>query len=228
MLDTIENILNGNQYPLLRANRQEAYVYRQFLQDTPSVAPNYSPLYKVEFRHIAHHPYKVRYYFRLINNDIYTHLNQFFAQYSEQNKLQIPYHHRQIRSVIEEYISHFYEKLQQQPASDDLLTAPPTSLSEAQMFTIICYYAIASLACAYMQYGLHFRQYLPKDFQWQTPQDFIYDVLQCEFPKEILIHDLNAPQDTAPQPTSNFHFHGNVGQVIGNANQINNHYDEQR
>lgn len=125
MLDTIENILNGNQYPLLRANRQEAYVYRQFLQDTPSVAPNYSPLYKVEFRHIAHHPYKVRHYFRLINNDIYTHLNQFFAQYSEQNKLQIPYHHRQVRSVIEEYISHFYERLQQQPASDDLLTTPP-------------------------------------------------------------------------------------------------------
>ena len=187
MLDTIKNILSGNQYPLLKINRQEGYVFRQFIQDTTSIIPQYSSIYKVKFLNIENHPYKVRYYFRLINNDIYTTLNQFFTQYNGKNSALIQYHHQNFKQAIEEYIGGFYEKIQQQDVSANLLKEPPSTLDEQQMFVIIAYYAIASLACAYFQYLEQFSMSLPTKNLPETPNDFIYETLQSSFPKEIEI-----------------------------------------
>lgn len=230
MFDTIRNILKGDQHPLLKSNKREAYVYRQFLQDAPNIIPNYTPIYKVNFQNIEHHPYKIRYYFRLITNDIYNNLNRVFAQQS--NDLIIQYQHQEIKQAIEEYIYNFHEKIAQQKQTAALLSAPPSNYTEEQMFAIICYYALASLACAYMQYIDHFKQNLALTNPPTTPQDFIYDTLQIEFPKEILIKDQNLPiEESVTQPqqggnTFNFNFNKNVGQVIGNADQVNIKQDE--
>lgn len=187
MLDTIKNILSGNQYPLLKINRQEGYVFRQFIQDTTNVTPQYTSIYKVKFLNIENHPYKVRYYFRLISNDIYTTLNQFFDQYKGKSSAIIQYHHQNFKQAIEEYIGGFYEKIRMQDAPSNLLKEPPSTLDEQQMFVIIAYYAIASLACAYFQYLEQFSMSLPTKNLPETPNDFIYETLQSSFPKEIEI-----------------------------------------
>lgn len=187
MLNIIKNILSGDQYPLLKTNCIEGHVFRQFLQDTPSVNPEFTPAYRVNFLHMENHPYKVRFYFRLITNDIYTTLNQFFEQYKEKSALQIQYHHQNFKLAIEEYIVCFNEKIQIQDISGNLLKEPPSRLDEQQMFVIIAYYAIASLACAYFQYLDQFSMSLPHEDMPESPNDFIYDTLQAPFPKEIEI-----------------------------------------
>lgn len=187
MFDTIKNIISGNQYPLLKINRQEAYVFRQFIQDTNNVVPQYTPIYKVKFQHIENHPYKVHYYFRLISNDIYATLNQCFSQYRGKNSIQIQYHHQNFKQAIEEYIAAFNEKIQQQDVPANFLKEPPSTFDEPQMFVIIAYYAIASLACAYFQYLEQFSMSLPTKNLPNTPNDFIYETLQTSFPKEVYI-----------------------------------------
>ena len=185
MLDTIKSILSGNQYPLLKNNRREGYVFRQFLQDTPSVIPQYVSNYKVKFVNIENHPYKVRYYFRLISNDIFSTLNQCFAQYKGKRSTLIQYYHQNFKQAIEEYMSGFYEKIQQQDIPADLLKEPPSILNEQQMFVIIAYYAIASLSAAYFQYLEQFSISLSTKDLPETPSDFIYEALQASFPKEV-------------------------------------------
>lgn len=190
MLDTIKNILNGDQYPLLKSNLQEGYVYRQFLDDTANIVPNFTPIYKVEFKNIEHHTYKVRYYFRIITNDIYTTLNHIFSQSENKSALQVQYQHQNFKQIVEEYIFNFHSKLQSLHLHPDFLQVPPKEI-EQEKFAIIAYYAIASLATAYLQYINHFLQHLTNKELPTTPQEFIFDTLQTEFPKEIIIKDQN-------------------------------------
>ena len=204
MLAIIKNILDGDQYPLLKNNQQAGHVFRQFSQDTPNIFPQYTPIYKIKFQHIEHHPYKVHYYFRIINNDIYTTLNQCFAQYAGKSAPQIQFHHQNFKRSIEEYMYKFYEKIQQQAVPSNLLKEPPSTFDELQMFVIIAYYAIASLACAYFQYLDQFSMSLPTKDRPENPYDFIYATLQASFPKEILIIDTTAP-NIEEQPKGNIY-----------------------
>lgn len=187
MLDTFRNILSGNQYPLLKINRQTGQVFHQFIQDTQPVTPQFTPIYKVKFLHIDNQPYKVHYYFRIINNEIYATLNQCFAQYRGKSSIQIQYHHQNFKQAVAEYMYTFYEKIQLQEVPANFLKEPPSTFDEPQMFVIIGYYAIASLACAYFQYLEQFSMSLPTKDLPETPNAFIYETLQASFPKEVQI-----------------------------------------
>ena len=239
MLDTIKNIISGNQYPLLKINRQEAYVFRQFIQDTNIVVPQYTPIYKVKFQNIENHPYKVHYYFRLISNDIYATLNQCFSQYKGKSSIQIQYHHQNFKQAIEEYIAAFYEKILQQDIPANFLKEPPSALDESQMFVIIAYYAIASLACAYFQYLEQFSMSLPTKNLPETPSDFIYETLQASFPKEVLIYctkqqttyERQSPEEVPATQPANFEKEA-IEQFIENVNKVTqllyNEWNEKR
>ena len=239
MFDTIKNIISGNQYPLLKINKQEAYVFRQFIHDTNIVVPQYTPIYKVKFQHIENHPYKVHYYFRLISNDIYATLNQCFSQYKGKSAIQIQYHHQILKQAVEEYIAAFYEKIHQQDIPANFLKEPPSVFNESQMFVIIAYYAIASLACAYFQYLEQFSMSLPTKNLPETPNDFIYETLQASFPKEVLIYctkqqttyDHQSPEEVPANQPTNLEKEA-IEQFIENVNKVTqllyNEWNEKR
>ena len=237
MLDTIKSILNSNMHPLQPKNLQGAHIYLQYLNSTDTVAPIYSSIYHVEFQQMPNCPSKAKYYFRLIHNDITQCLNHYYKESQAQPPTDsVEYWHYSFHKLIAELITHFQESINLHNLSlqETLKVTDYTNDKENEIYTLICYYAIAMLAACYMQWLNIFESVLlPDTNRPTTPQEFIFDTLQIEIPKEIIIKDLNAKTPTKDAQTIIYNtnnFNKPVDNVITSVDTFNslpNEYDNQ-
>ncbi|MBR1786898.1 MAG: hypothetical protein IJ756_07080 [Paludibacteraceae bacterium] len=229
MLDTIKSILNSDMHPMLPKNLQGAHIYLQYLNSTDTVAPIYRSIYNVEFQQMPYCPSKAKYYFRLIHNDITQCLNQYYKEAQTQPSVDsVEYWHYSFQKLIAELITHFQEsiKLQNLSLQETLKVTDYTNGKETEIYTLICYYAIAMLAACYMQWLNIFESVLPPNINRPTtPQEFIFDTLQIEFTQEIQIIDPNAPKLIVNDPNLTINntniFNAPVGNNISNIEKYN-------
>lgn len=234
MLDTITNILNKQLYPLNTNNIQEPYIYNRKLQDIEIIKPNFESIYQVYFQEYPYIPPKAKFYFYLINNDIAYLLNTYIAKKNENpSEARIAYWHSQVKKAIDGTIYHFHKTILNNNLSlkkDDSIGFAHND-EEKQTFALICYYAISALACTYLHWLAIYKDKL-QDVELHTnPYEYIYSVIFTPLPQGIYIEDKTINEPTAkPQGgnTYNYNIQGNVGQVIGKADQVNTTQDEQR
>lgn len=206
MFEKIADILNTDLHPLSNANQQEAYIYQRFLRDTERIVPAQPPMFVVSFDSIEHLPAKAQYYCRLIDNDLTYCLNHYYAEIAAiPSANRVAYWHYQVRAAIAALISQYNDALKYNNFSaEDIYSEDSfTNSSNEHIFTLIAYYALASLAGTYIQLLHIFQPYLEEytDKPLPSPFDFIFDVLDAELPMQVIIQTKKANKPTASSST---------------------------
>lgn len=204
MFDTIQSILNGERHPLHHDNCLPAHIYRQYLETTETVVPTFPFLYNVNFRHLGFAPYKAKYYFRLIHNEITDCLNYYHKEaQTKPTPDSVIYWHYGLNRLVAEYITHFHQLTYFHPITllEVINQQDFRRDGDSKTYPLICYYAIAMLAVCYLQWLYIFREFLPVEMMRPaTPEEFIFDVLQTNLPEEIYISSIEPPKSQAKYP----------------------------
>ena len=211
MFEKIADILNTDLHPLSDANQQEAFIYQRFLRDTERIVPAQPLMFVVSFDSIEHLPAKAQYYCRLIDNDLTYCLNHYYAEIAAiPSTNRVAYWHYQVRTAIAALINQYNDALKYNNLSaEDIYSEDSfTNSSNEHIFTLIAYYAMASLAGTYIQLLHIFQPYLEEyaDKTLPSPFDFIFEVLDAELPMQVNIQtktaNKSANSSPAPKPLS--------------------------
>lgn len=198
MLDTIKKIIHLNLCPLKGGNQGNDYYESKFRQ-LGIVEEKFAASYSVNFKAPLFSS-KVKYYKRLIDNDIATCLND--KLFVEPKENLILYYRKNLQDKVTAHLSDIKNVIEKEQLDLDIVLSIHDYAKDLlhNECTYIYHYMILALIRCYLEFQHHFIESIESDKQLSI-DDFFVQMLQWKAPEKIGIEEIKRIEIEPEKPT---------------------------
>lgn len=189
-MEDIEKILFGELQPFRKDLKGDDY-YTPAFRGLKYVTPSFQPRYKINFRAPLFSP-KIKYYKRLIDNNITEGLNTHFNFLDNREADLILFHRKKIFAKVKSDLEDIQRYIIFNDHDLDEITFKFANFKDNfqhKECTYIYNYILTALIRYYLEFQAHYIQYIEEDKQYSI-SDFYIQILKTQTPENTFITEI--------------------------------------